>query len=470
MGGPRPVGGPALSLPDVGRLFEREAEAARECRRYHSARADGGAIAERRGSLADAARRYYRTRLGCSPTDAEDASLSTLGDPDAIAVEIAHDGQLPHLGVVRMVLKSDEIARRDRRGVALYLVGTHYSPDMRPDNIHFGMPLRGSRPEQVKHPPKLRIGRANIHKPFRWLPPPTTSDLSILREQLVNFVRHNVAHERKSGRTLSKTAVELMVSRLDRLFVLLERASQETADFGDWLVRVQRDLLLLLLEREGAGVVLLPMAELNALVVQELAEIAEHPAGIAGDRRPAATNQATPGDEAGSSQSESGPFWANCPACGRRRRFPWFPGTQAGFRCGACGHSEMLPGKDPWRFIMPDIVAYQASVFHLGVDGWVAGSRADYHPSIRSVFESVFGRKAPPTFFLTSVPVFRGVGEPPEGNRKARLLRALLELEPSAIADALRAPWDEDPQIESEFVRGQRETTPRTGQSRPASP
>jgi len=48
--------------------------------------------------------------------------------------------------------------------------------------------------------------------------------------------------------------------------------------------------------------------------------------------------------------------------------------------------------------------------------------------------------------------VFRGIGDPQEGYRRTRLLRALLEMEPSALAAALRAPWDEHPTIRSELL------------------
>ena len=120
-----------------------EQAAALRSRQYHERQSASLDLGSRRPRLANFVTHVYEERLHLRPTFGERATIGALTDPDTIALEIAHDGQLPHLGIVRLVLKSDDIARLDGRAVTIYLVGNHYSPDMRPDNLWFGMPLKG---------------------------------------------------------------------------------------------------------------------------------------------------------------------------------------------------------------------------------------------------------------------------------------------------------------------------------------
>lgn len=407
----------------------------------------------RRASLAAFAEKFYRDRLGIVPSAREQASLDALADMETVVIEIAHDGQLPHLGVVRMVLKADEIARLDGTGVAIYLVGNHYSPEMRPDNIHFGMPLRGSPPSAVKHPPKLSTGRANAHKPFRWLDPPAASDMEALRSQIVDFLGHNVAHERKTGRAVPEESRLTILERLDHLFEIMNGAVQSVKSLGDWIIRVQHDLLAMLDPAGEARLVFLPMAELTDLFRPELERIFDSEGEVREIKAQVSAQQKAQGLELYSRRPDVSSAWVFCPSCGRRFRTPW-TGSSLEFRCPVCRHTEEMTVDEIWRFVMPDIVAYQVGLFRLGVDGWVAGSRAPYHPVIRQLTSRLFGVEAPPTFFVTSVPVFRGLGDPPQGFGKTRLLRALLEMDPRDLANSLRAPWDDDPRPTSQFLKG----------------
>ena len=52
----------------------------------------------------------------------------------------------------------------------------------------------------------------------------------------------------------------------------------------------------------------------------------------------------------------------------------------------------------------------------------------------------------------TTVPTFQGIGDLPEGYGRTRLLRALLEMEPPALAAGLRVPWEENPQLRSDLL------------------
>lgn len=417
---------------DPKRRSDVERRAASACREYHEHHRKTVDIESRRQALGAFAQKVYGERLGLEPTAGERATIEALSDPNTVVLEVAHDGQLPHLGIVRMVLKAHDIARLDRRSATLYLIGNHYSPEMRPDNIHFGMPLRGTPPNLVKQPPKLRIGKANARTPFRLLPTPTIDELSALEALVLQYVEHNLAHERKSGVRIDAHAHEKIRGRLADLFALLRQASDAVRNLGDWLIRVQHDLMRTMLGPDADAIVFLPMAELTDLFREELVRIAR-----SADRV---------------QQSGASPFWIYCPRCFRRTRVTLHAEITVDHVCVACAHRQKLSEPELWRWLMPDIVAYEAGLFGLGIDGWVVGSRAPYHEDIVHLYRAVFGREMPPKFFLTSVPTFRGLGEPPDGFGKTRLLRALLEVEPNDLAKRLSAPWDENPRIESEFL------------------
>ena len=101
---------------------------------------------------------------------------------------------------------------------------------------------------------------------------------------------------------------------------------------------------------------------------------------------------------------------------------------------------------------MPDIVAFEMALFRAGIAGWVVGSHAPYHAVIEESYHEAYGREMPPKVFLTSMPRFHGLGEPPEGHTRARVFRVLLETEPSAVREALEAGWDVNPVVRSMFL------------------
>jgi len=412
---------------ETGARDSVERLAAAACRKYHEHVVLPNRFVVRRAALASFVSEFYRNRLKVLPSSDLQRALKELTAPDTLAVEVAHDGQLPHLGIVRMVLKADEIARADGQAVVLYLVGNHYTPEMRPDNLHYGMPLKGRPPNALKHPPRIRVGRANVHTPFRLLPPPSQAGLEELHRQLTEYVAHNVGHERRAGHNVSEAEEPRLLDRLRGQFDLLRRIASEVSSFGDWLIRVQYELLRELLGEDKDRVLLLPMAETTSLLREDLTALAGR-------------------------DLAKGSFWLYCPSCHRRHRVAWSPGIALKFSCSHCGHRADIGEEEVWDWLMPDIVAYEAALFRLGIDGWVVGSHADYHPQIDRLYGESFGLEMPPKFFLTSVPKFRGIGDAQEGFSRTRLLRALLEVPPAELARALSIPWVEHPAIVSDML------------------
>jgi hypothetical protein len=202
------------------------------------------------------------------------------------------------------------------------------------------------------------------------------------------------------------------------------------------------------------------MADLTDLFREDLATLGLAGSLLSGIKGEVSAEQASRGEEPYQHRAETSSFWFFCPTCHRRQRGPWSPGSPVELACTKCGREVVLDGADLWKRMMPDIVAYECGLFRLGIDGWIVGSRAAYHPVIERTYAHVFGMIMPPKFFLTSIPVFRGAGDPPEGYGKTRLLRALLEIEPEVLGQALRAPWGEDPFIRSDLL-----SEPQTGRA-----
>ena len=441
---------PAGIVPAQSDSFERDAAAA--SRAYHDWARKAYPLEDRRKELSRFARDFYRNRLHVRPNLTSRATFDALADPETLLIEMAHDGQLPHLGIVRLVLKSHAIARQDPKALTLYLVGNHYSANMRPENLRFGAPLKGGSPDDVKHPPKVRVGRAHANTPFRLLRPPSAHGLNALRDQISDFVENNLAHEEKAGRRKAPDAKERMTARLEDLFQILNRAARDVDSLGDWLIRVQYDLFRRMLGREANRIVFLPMADLTNLLHPELATVAERADEVSAIKAEVGREQLASGIEPYTRTPQESPLWAYCPSCFRRSRNPWIPGTALELRCPYCRSHVVLAAEEAWKWTMPDIVGYEAALFRLGISGWVVGSHAPYHPVIERTYARLFGTEMPPKFFLTSVPVFRGIGDPREGYKRTRLLRALLEMEAPAVAKALNGPWTEDPLLRSDLL------------------
>jgi hypothetical protein len=427
-----------------------ESRAAREARAYHEAERKAFSIDERRRDLSRFAKEFYKNRLGAPASRESSAALDAIADPDTVLIVHSHDGQLPHLGIVRMVLKAHDIASQDRKAVTLYLVGNHYTAAMKRLNLRFGMPHVGRSPDELEHPPKISVD--NAQTPFRWLAPPSEDQLETLRHKVDAFFPQNIGHEKRMGRTIAPDARERVGVRLQELFGLLHQAARESESFGDWLIRVQHDVFRLMLGPEAGRIVFLPMADMTSLFRGELTMVADREEEVAAVKAAVSAEQIARGEEPYAREAQASSFWVHCPTCYRRARQPWHPAKPVEFECPFCHSRHTLEGEAAWKWAMPDIVAYEVALFRLGTDAWVVGSRASYLPAVERTYDRLFRSPMPPRFFQTSVPVFRGIGEPPEGYGRTRLLRALLEMDPAVLAAGLRAPWETDPKLRSDLL------------------
>jgi len=371
-----------------------------------------------------------------------EAATSRLEDHRSVLVEMAHDGQLPHLGIVRLVLKAREVASLAGSGMALYLVGDHYSADMRPENLFLGLPLRGADSDHAKNPLTIPIGRKLRHVPFFRLPPPSEGALDELDRRAEAWVVNNATYVDR------KASLGTLVGRLRDQMERLHESARLTTSLGDWLMRVQVIWFDDLFGGIPDGLAILPMSGIMEWVPEILSGLLESDEEVARTKIRISEEQRGRG-EIPYLAPESSPsqFWIYCPRCWRRYRAA-FHETHFTADCGTCGKSVEATWPGEGR-LMPDIVAFECALFRTGLSGWIVGSQASYHPVIEKAYQVLHGVEMPPKRFVTSIPRFRGIGEPPEGHTRARLLRVLLEVDAPAVRDALTVSWDLDPEIVS---------------------
>lgn len=420
---------------------------AEACERYWAAVVRPGKLSHGRDRMAIALEDLYTRRLRLQDGRERARRLKELlEDSTSTLIEIAHDGQVPHLGIIRMVLKSRQLAESTPRGLALYLIGDHYSAEMRPRNLYLGLPLRGVDADHVKTPFTVPVGKHMRHVPFRWLPPPEESKLDELERRAAAWVAHNASYSHKP------VALPMVKERLHTQFELLRDSAVLTSSFADWILRVQILWFDAMFGGPPSRLVVLPMSGIVEWLPEILRDVAASGPVASVDRGESvsASSEAMLGRE---EDSAFGSFWIYCRTCFRRYRATWEEGQFRAY-CTSCDASLVArwPGDAEW--VMPDIVAYEMALFHAGVAGWVVGSRAAYLPVIGRGYLERFQREMPPTFLLDSKPRFQGLGEPAEGDTRARLLRVLLEVDAADIRTSLEAPWSECPDLRSPLLDG----------------
>lgn len=415
----------------------RELECAGQCERYFDAVIRPERLWIGRDKIASGLEELYARRLGL-PEGADRAArlAQKVEEPGTVLVEIAHDGQIPHLGVVRMVLKTEEIARGMSNGLALYLIGDHYSAEMRPRNLYLGLPLRGVDADHVKTPFTISVGKKHRSVPFDMLPPPSQKVLDELEARAEQWVEHNATFSKRASAAVS------VKSGFRAQFELLRESARRVKSFGDWLMRVQISWFDLLFGESDRDLLVLPMTGIRDWLPEILEGIARAESVLGGGA----------GQEPGSDgRLAPGGFWVYCHSCLRRNRATWHEGVFEG-TCVSCGSAIRARWPRDSSRVMPDIVAFEQALFHSGVSGWVVGSRAPYLPVIEEKYRSRFGRTMPPTFLLDSIPVFHGLGEPLEGHTRARVLRVLAEMDPGILRELLSVPWEISPVVRSPFL------------------
>jgi len=386
---------------------------------------------------------YARTAAARAKLPMDSGAIRLLEDPAVPVIEFAHNGQLPHLGVVRCALKAAELAE-SIGGVCLYAFGNHYTMAMWPGDLYLGIPFEGRPPEAMKRPLSVSVGKAQADIPFNHLRPPTGAVLGDLAARTAERVEANVRHERKQGQKVLD--VERVLRRMGGSFAMLERAALETTTFGDWLLRVQAELLA---GNPLAGrLVLFPMGEVHLALSEELRGLARREPELLAVKAEVARAQEAAGEKPfGTSAESSG--WIACPGCLRRSRASRITAEGVEHACPACGRKSQASWTEVGIRFAPDIVLLELLLLQAGVRGWVLGSEASYVAVIAEAHQRLLRGPMPPTFPLRSVPTFRGIGDPPEGYGKTRLLRALFEMEPGPLFEALLAPWEESPAIRS---------------------
>ena len=352
---------------------------------------------------------------------------SRITSSETPLVEVAHDGQLPHLGIVRLVLKSAQVAKLSD-GVAIYLIGDHYSAEIRPRNVLVGMPLRGRNPDEVKQPLRLPIHGSDKEVSFMYLPPPSLAEIDTLHSRTWDWFEKNIAYERSLGNRIE--ALDKLRERISLWYDRLGQESVAAGSLGNWMIRVQMRFIEEILGTKDLPLVVLPMSRFRSLIAAELREIIGSP------------RAQSDGPKAG--------IWVHCPRCKVRGR-PDMTGSQVHFLCGRCRSEveEPLDPAGPHQF--PDIVSFEAAALQV-FSGWVVGSNAEYLPSIDRIYEDRRGTRSPPRAVLSSVPFFKGIGEPPEGYGRSRVLRVLFEVDGPAFRDALLSPWMQNPRIASPYL------------------
>ena len=428
-------------------MLESERARSQACQRYLREVVTEEELFEGRDRIAAGLEGLYVRRLQLPEArERAEALRSVVEARETVLVEMAHDGQLPHLGIVRLVLKAHAIAAAAKEGLALYLVGDHYTADMRPENLYLGLPLRGVDADQVKNPLTVPVGRKQRHIPFRELPPPTARALDELERRSEAWLVNNATHASR------KTSLPALKTRLRTQMELLRESARRTRSFGDWLMRVQACWFEELLGGFSPRLAILPMSGIVEWAPEILERIAEFDARLSWIKAEVSEAQRSRGETPYSTSQEiPGSFWIYCPTCRRRSRAKWDGEVFSGF-CATCREGIEARWPEEAARVMPDIVAYELALFHTGVSGWVVGSRAPYHPVIEEASRALFGREMPPKFFLTTKPRFCGLGEPAVGNPRARLFRVLLEMEPEVVRKALDGSWESDPVLRSPFL------------------
>jgi len=435
-------------------MFEKERILANFCSNYYNSYIKSDDSLVDREKLYLFTKSFYSNHIGADFEREVDPSIrESLLDPNTLLIEVAHDGQIPHLGIVRMVLKTYHISKLLPNSLVLYFIGDHYSADMCQESTLFGIPQMGKSSDKQKRPVVFKIGRNNQHVPLKWIDPPTEEMIDDVEHKVYDWIINNIAFEKKRGNLVSDK--DKVKENLKSIMELLRTSVKVVNNYADWMIHVQYLLFKDLMEEEANKIIFLPFSTLYELIGNEYLYALQQIKKINQLKRDVSETQVARGlipYQKSKLEDNTSCFWIYCPNCKRRRRGAKLKDNRLKFECRSCGTVVEDSLDNLWNIAMPDIVGFGCALFRLGISGWVVGSKAPYQEVIEQTYKSLYDMPMPPRFLLDNIPVFRGIGEPEEGYGRTTLLRALLEVPGETLFDALMAPWDENPYIKSEFL------------------
>lgn len=435
-------------------VISQEQKYAECCTEYFNnvLKKDGSLI--NRQKLHDVIKDFYsKIKIELNPSQ-ESILKKSVMDTQTIFLEVAHDGQIPHLGIVRLVLKTYHLSTLIPNSMVLYFIGDHYSAEMCAESTLFGIPQMGTSPNNQKAPIVFKIGRKNQHIPLKWIEIPSEQMILEVERGVRDWIVNNISYEKKKGNII--TDFDIIEENLKKIFSLLRENAKIVDNYGDWIIRVQYMLFKELMGDEINRIIFIPFSDMTKLAKEEFKYYLEETEKINLIKKEISEKQLNNGlipYQKSEISKKTICFWLYCPSCKRRTRPERCEGWMIKFKCRVCGAELKDSINNLWNIIMPDIIAFENAYFRLGIGGWVVGSKAPYQEVIAEVYKTLYSMPMPPRFLLNSVPVFRGIGDPEDGYSRTTLMRALLESSNTMLFEKLMGPWDENPYIESNFMK-----------------
>lgn len=437
-----------------------ETKIANACLRYHNDILTEEKSLVNREELFRFVKRFYYERIRVELTNEEESVLQeSLLNPKTVLLEVAYDGYLPHLGVVRMVLKTYHVSTLIPNSCTLYLIGNHYTVAMKRGSTLFGLPLRGHEPNAVKKPIYFPVRGKNKHTPLRGIEPPSNKLMDEIDANVRQWIYENIAYERKNGNRI--ICKEDIFNNLEEIINILKDCASKVTNYGDWVIRVQYVLFKKLLRDNINRILFLPMSDFYKLIGNDYRYILRKTKLLNKCKNEISKKQIYRGDVAYQkmeADEDTSPFWIYCPKCYSRGRSIALPDEKLYFRCKVCGFEVNDFLFNLWDKTMPDVVGFEIGVFRLGIGGWIVGGKQSYQDVVDATYKALYDIPPPPRFISDSIPIFRGIGEPNEGYSKTKLIRALIEVSGENLKKSLLKPWKEKIIIiRSEYLKQSRQ-------------
>lgn len=229
-------------------------------------------------------------------------------------VEFAHTPQFPHLGILRMMIEADRIAR-EQSGTLLFCINDHLPPRSLPECRQ--LPLWDAQGREIANSASLGLSKVAGKFGMHCLPAPDSAGLQAFVARWAQLQPDAAHRVQEAGEQLAQWA-------------------KEAVSLADWFVRIM----------VGVSV----CGSVDVLMTSQLSQRLSEPFKKILEGYPEL-------------------FWAHCPRCGYRHGRWSEAGTSDPCRlCGECLASDPIP----------DVVARQVIVNHLGIAARVCGRSKDY--------------------------------------------------------------------------------------------